>query len=189
MHRVLFPKLTSKNSQKNTNIFFFKDLQSLPKNSALRKLNDLIKRARSAKVHAYIISELKEEMPSVFGKDTKKKELIKNLDKIYEKIHRVHGISPGDFPNIQKMRESLELSDFKTFKPLEKKLIERVDAMMASDITQLMQMLPKEEAAHSSSDLASGSGIGSLGVRHGAFDDSAGPFGIGTVEGKFKSGI
>ena len=28
----------------------FKDLQSLPKNSALRKLNDLIKRARSAKV-------------------------------------------------------------------------------------------------------------------------------------------
>jgi EH domain-containing protein 1 len=29
----------------------FKDLQSLPKNSALRKLNDLIKRARSAKVN------------------------------------------------------------------------------------------------------------------------------------------
>ena len=34
----------------------------MPKNSALRKLNDLIKRARSAKVHAYIISELKEEI-------------------------------------------------------------------------------------------------------------------------------
>jgi EH domain-containing protein 1 len=29
----------------------FKDLQSLPKNSALRKLNDLIKRARLAKVY------------------------------------------------------------------------------------------------------------------------------------------
>lgn len=154
----------------------FKDLQSLPKNSALRKLNDLIKRARSAKVHAYIISELKEEMPSVFGKDTKKKELIKNLDKIYEKIHRVHGISPGDFPNIQKMRESLELSDFKTFKPLEKKLIERVDIMMANDITQLMQMLPKEEVR--TPELATGGS-----VRHGAFDDEAGPFGIGTVEG------
>lgn len=154
-------------------------MQSLPKNSALRKLNDLIKRARSAKVHAYIISELKEEMPSVFGKDTKKKELIKNLDKIYEKIHRVHGISPGDFPNIQKMRESLELSDFKTFKPLEKKLIERVDVMMANDITQLMQMLPKEEVR--SPELATGGS-----VRHGAFDDEAGPFGIGTVEGKQK---
>jgi EH domain-containing protein 1 len=154
----------------------FKDLQSLPKNSALRKLNDLIKRARSAKVHAYIISELKEEMPAVFGKDSKKKELIKNLDKIYEKIHRVHGISPGDFPNIQKMREVLDQCDFKTFKPLEKKLIDRVDTMMANDITQLMQMLPKEE--HRTPDLASSSG-----VRSGAFDDQAGPFGIGTVEG------
>ena len=51
----------------------FKELQSLPKNAALRKLNDLIKRARLAKVHAYIISELKEEMPSMFGKDSKKK--------------------------------------------------------------------------------------------------------------------
>lgn len=28
----------------------FKDMQSLPKNAALRKLNDLIKRARLAKV-------------------------------------------------------------------------------------------------------------------------------------------
>lgn len=149
----------------------------MPKNSALRKLNDLIKRARSAKVHAYIISELKEEMPSVFGKDSKKKELIKNLDKIYEKIHRVHGISPGDFPNIQKMRETLEQVDFKQFKPLEKKLIDRVDNMMSTDITQLMQMLPKEE--HKTPDLASSSGVG----KHGAFDDQAGPFGIGTVEG------
>jgi hypothetical protein len=45
------------------------------------------------KVHAYIISELKEEMPSMFGKDSKKKELIKNLDKIYEKIQHVHNVS------------------------------------------------------------------------------------------------
>jgi hypothetical protein len=70
----------------------FKDLQSLPKNAALRKLNDLIKRSRSAKVHAYIISELQNEMPSMFGKDSKKKELIKNLDKIYEKIQREHNV-------------------------------------------------------------------------------------------------
>lgn len=37
----------------------FADLQSLPRNAALRKLNDLIKRARLAKVHAYIIAELR----------------------------------------------------------------------------------------------------------------------------------
>ena len=37
----------------------FHDLQSLPRNAALRKLNDLIKRARLAKVHAYIIAGLR----------------------------------------------------------------------------------------------------------------------------------
>ena len=32
------------------------------------------------KVHAYIISSLKKDMPSVFGKEKKQKELIKGLD-------------------------------------------------------------------------------------------------------------
>jgi EH domain-containing protein 1 len=153
----------------------FKELQSLPKNAALRKLNDLIKRSRLAKVHAYIISELKEEMPSMFGKDSKKKELIKNLDRIYEKIQRTHNISPGDFPNINKMREVLEQLDFKTFKQLDKKLIDKVDNMLTTDITQLMQMLPKEESWKSTESSSS--------IKAGAFDDNAGPFGIGTVEG------
>merc|ERR1719397_501406 len=68
----------------------FADLQSLPKNAALRKLNDLIKRARLAKVHAYIIAALRDEMPSVFGKEAKKKELIKNLDSLYSALQREH---------------------------------------------------------------------------------------------------
>jgi len=151
----------------------FKDLQSLPKNAALRKLNDLIKRARLAKVHAYIMSEIKDEMPSMFGKDSKKREIIKNLDKIYEKIQRLHGIPLGDFPNIDKMRECLEPLDFKMLKSLDKKLLEKVDNMMTSDITQLMQMLPREEY-NKMPDLAS---------NRGAFEDELGPFGIGKIEG------
>ena len=40
-------------------------------------------------MHAYIIAALKKEMPSMFGKDGKKKELIKNLDNIYSTLQRV----------------------------------------------------------------------------------------------------
>jgi len=43
-------------------------------------------------------------MPSVFGKDSKKKELIKGLDQIYTQIQREHQISSGDFPDIKKMQ-------------------------------------------------------------------------------------
>lgn len=152
----------------------FKDLQSLPKNSALRKLNDLIKRARLAKVHAFIVSEIKDMMPSMFGKEAKKHEIIKNLDGIYRKIQKTQDISPGDFPNIDKMRETLQLLDFKTFKSLDSKLIEKCDNMMRDDITQLMQMLPKEDVKFSSVENR---------VKGGAFDDESGPFGIGKAEG------
>ena len=55
-------------------------------------------------VHAYIISSLKKEMPSVFGKENKKKELIASLGDIYKRIEREHQISPGDFPNLKKMQ-------------------------------------------------------------------------------------
>ena len=55
-------------------------------------------------VHAYIISALKKEMPSVFGKDNKKKELIGSLADIYKRIEREHQISPGDFPSLKKMQ-------------------------------------------------------------------------------------
>lgn len=57
-----------------------------------------------SQVHAYIISSLKKDMPSVFGKDNKKKELINSLGEIYSRIEREHQISPGDFPNLKKMQ-------------------------------------------------------------------------------------
>lgn len=59
-------------------------------------------------VHAYIISHLKKEMPSMFGKDSRKKELINNLGNIYAEIQREHQISPGDFPDLQRMQELLQ---------------------------------------------------------------------------------
>uniref|UniRef100_A0A5F9DEK2 EH domain containing 3 n=1 Tax=Oryctolagus cuniculus TaxID=9986 RepID=A0A5F9DEK2_RABIT len=123
----------------------FRDIQSLPRNAALRKLNDLIKRARLAKVHAYIISSLKKEMPSVFGKDNKKKELVNNLAEIYGRIEREHQISPGDFPNLKRMQDQLQAQDFSKFQPLKSKLLEVVDDMLAHDIAQLMVLVRQEE--------------------------------------------
>jgi hypothetical protein len=55
-------------------------------------------------VHAYIISYLKKEMPTVFGKENKKKQLILKLPVIFAKIQLEHHISPGDFPDCQKMQ-------------------------------------------------------------------------------------
>lgn len=154
----------------------FRDLQSLPRNAALRKLNDLIKRARLAKVHAYIIAELRKDMPSVFGKDSKKKDLIKNLGQVYDRIQKEHQISPGDFPDIKKMQEVLANQDFSKFHSLKLPLLEVVDRMLAIDIARLMSMIPHEEMTMVSEPL----------IKGGAFDgveDVVSPFGYRKGEG------
>lgn len=152
----------------------FSDLQSLPRNAALRKLNDLIKRARLAKVHAYIISELRKDMPSMFGKDNKKKDLIKNLGEVYARIQRDHQISLGDFPDMKRMQEQLTHHDFTKFHALKPKLIEIVDQMLSVDIARLMQMIPNEEAVMSREPQ----------VKGGAFDTmNQSMFGYGRGEG------
>ncbi|XP_035278005.1 EH domain-containing protein 4 isoform X4 [Anguilla anguilla] len=151
----------------------FKDIQGLPRNAALRKLNDLIKRARLAKVHAYIISYLKKEMPSLFGKEKKKEELISRLPEIYCILQREHHISAGDFPNVTKMQEQLQNYDFSKFPSLKTKLIESVDKMLANKIAGLMSMIREEESRQPPQQ-----------VSGGAFEGSQdGPFGHGYEEG------
>ncbi|XP_045470249.1 EH domain-containing protein 1-like isoform X3 [Harmonia axyridis] len=153
----------------------FKDLQCLPRNSALRKLNDLIKRARLAKVHAYIISELKKEMPNIFGKENKKRDLIKNLPHLYRKIQQQYSVSQGDFPDVKKMQEHLSKYDFNKFHSIKPRMLEEIDSMLGSDIAQLMAMVPNEYCGDSDID-----------IRGGIFEnvgDNLSPFGYRRGEG------
>ncbi|XP_069042575.1 EH domain-containing protein 2 [Lepisosteus oculatus] len=148
----------------------FADIQNLPRNAALRKLNDLVKRARLVRVHAHIISYLKQEMPSVFRKDNKKKTMIHELPVIFSKIQLQHHISPGDFPDCAKMQEQLMAHDFTKFKPLKPSLMAALDELLTSDIAKLMPLLRQEELE----------GGGQPGVQGGAF--------LGTRGGPFFEG-
>ena len=124
----------------------FTDIQNLPKNGAMRKLNDLLKRARLAKVHAYIISHLKGEMPSLFGKDSAKERLIKNLPAIFEELATKHSISRGDFPDVKRMQAKLAVQDFTKFRTLSSSMIQKVDTLIAKDISELMVAIKIDEA-------------------------------------------
>ncbi|KAJ9586331.1 hypothetical protein L9F63_020039 [Diploptera punctata] len=147
----------------------FKDIQSLPTNAALRKLNDLIKRARLAKAHAFIISRLHKEMPTLFGKEQKKMELIANLDQIYQDLEREYLISPGDFPNIKAMQEDLLRIDFSKFTSLKVNLMESVDTMLSDDIARLMSMIPQEKFDASSNTSVEGGAFEIVGDKESPF--------------------
>lgn len=45
-------------------------------------------------------------MPMFFGQEAKKRELIDNLPAIFEDIRVRHKVSPGDFPEIEKVKVS-----------------------------------------------------------------------------------
>ena len=108
--------------------------------AAMRKLNDFIKRARQAKIHAFIIANLKDDMPKLFGKGRKKKELIKNLPALLKKIQvkdrkdltfclcsffhlhhdwqEEHLVANSDLPELSKLQEKLNQADFQKFPPM-----------------------------------------------------------------------
>ena len=138
----------------------------------MRKLNDFIKRARMAKIHAFIISSLKGDMPKLFGKSRKKKELIKNLPLLLKKIQEDHLVANSDLPELSKLQEKLNQADFEKFPVMKDKLVAQVNHMLDVDISELMGIVPAGD-----SDPV---------IRGGAFDDvkdQVSPFGFEKCEG------
>ena len=121
------------------------ELQSLPANAVVRRINDLIKRARSVKVHAYIIHYLKKQMPYVIGRSEKQKRLVDRLDKEFIACARRYNLPLGDFPNVDQYRKMLsELKDISDFKRLDKNLVYEMDRVMTHDIPMLLQKAAKQ---------------------------------------------
>ncbi|XP_029028260.1 EH domain-containing protein 2-like isoform X2 [Betta splendens] len=121
------------------------DIRNLPRNAAVRKLNDLVKRARLVRAHAHIISHLKQEMPTIFCRRSKKHELIYQLPVIFTKIQQQHHIPAGDFPDCTKMQEKLLGQNFSKFKPLKPSLMASLDKLLSSDIAKVMPLLQQQE--------------------------------------------
>ncbi|CAO3593399.1 unnamed protein product [Absidia cylindrospora] len=119
-----------------------RDLKNLRRNAAIRKVNDIVKRARIARVHALIIGHLKKEMPSMFGKKKKSAKLLANLDVEFQKIQQRHHLPSGDFPNPEKFKQNLSLYDMDKFKNLKDDLLARVDDALSNDLPKVMSRFP-----------------------------------------------
>jgi EH domain-containing protein 1 len=154
------------------------DFRALPRNSAVRKINELVKRARLAKVHACIIGHLQAEMPSLMGKEKKQKELMANLPNVFRAVQKAHGLPPGDFPDIEEFQAKLgEGYLFNKFPKLKTALITSMDEVLARDIPELMAHLPKrEEVAKSAEAGGFGSGGGAAAAPQSAAADTGNPF-------------
>ncbi|EXB63267.1 EH domain-containing protein 1 [Morus notabilis] len=115
------------------------DLKDIPKKACDRRINEFVKRTRAAKIHAYIISHLKKEMPAMMGKAKAQQRLIDNLADEFGKVQREFHLPPGDFPNVEQFREVLRGYNFDKFEKLKPKMIQAVDDMLGYDIPDLLK--------------------------------------------------
>jgi len=151
-------------------------LAQLPRSASVRKLNDLIKRARLAKVHAYLIEYLKKKMPAMMGKEKKQRELIANLTTIYQEIARDKGVALGDFPDPKMMQEKLAQCNFSNFKKPDKRRMEDLDHMLATDVPRLLEMIPIE------CERSEAAGLSQVGAQ-------ASPFAVMKTDGQTEASV
>eukprot|EP00397_Hematodinium_sp_SG-2012_P015691 GEMP01015985.1.p1 GENE.GEMP01015985.1~~GEMP01015985.1.p1 ORF type:complete len:530 (+),score=95.83 GEMP01015985.1:214-1803(+) len=131
----------------------YTDISLLPKNSALRHLNDVIKRARLARVNACILNYMRSEMPSMFGRETKQKKLLNRLPEIFKIVSAEHGIPMGDFPDPAFYQQKLESLDFTKIPKLSERKLTKLKEMLEVDIPRLLKMLPQELAADKAAEV------------------------------------
>lgn len=68
-------------------MFFCSREGSTYSNALFAQINEFVKRARAAKIHSYIISHLRKEMPAMMGKAKAQQRLIDNLEDEFKKVN------------------------------------------------------------------------------------------------------
>jgi hypothetical protein len=146
---------TSQLLQDEMNTLLF-DLSVLPRQGAMRKLNELVKRVRLLKVHAYVLGQIRSAMPSMFGKKKAQEKIIAEMPDHFRKVQSEYGLAPGDFPDMQKFIATIKEMDFTTLPNIKGKrmrggkAITGIETALSQEIPRLMGMLPGVNSAEGS---------------------------------------
>lgn len=129
---------------KNEHADLLKDLKNLPRHSSMRKVNDLVKRARLARVHALTIEHLRRELPTFFGKASKQSKMIANIQDEFTTVQKLYNLPVGDFPDPVHFQEKLKQVDLSTFSKLNAKCIANLDEALNVDLPALLELFPQD---------------------------------------------
>jgi Domain of unknown function (DUF5600) len=126
------------------------DIMRLPQQAVMRRINELVKRARSVKVHAYIIHYLRKQLPyNPWSKRDKQKRLIGRLEQEFMAAARRYGLPRGDFPPVEPMRKALsEIKDLGEFPKLDKKMVREMEKVFSVEIPELLERARNNHPDH-----------------------------------------
>jgi len=127
------------------------ELRDLPRNAAVRKINEMVARIRLVKVHICMMAALKASMP-LFGSwlpaEQQQKLLSKDLNSVFERaLADNSSLSPGDMPDLEEFRKKiLNIGDFGAFQRLNKALdpnkqLRELDKVLELEMPRLMEAI------------------------------------------------
>jgi len=122
------------------------DLKSLPRSSAVRKVNEFVKRTRRAKVHALICEALRAKF-GIFGKEKKQKELLATMAEVFKTVSTKNNVPMGDFPNPHKfasIMKNFEMWKIPSLKPQE---IQAIDEVLGRGVPRLLEQVEQKRQA------------------------------------------
>jgi len=121
-------------------LLLINELMNLPKSSAERKVNDMVKRVRMIKVHICILAYVKNKMPRLFGKENARKDIIENLDKVFDAVRLEYKLSEGDMPDVKLFAKCLDGEEnFSNFVAVDRKTLRALDDILLNVIPNMMR--------------------------------------------------
>ncbi|KAL3917129.1 MAG: hypothetical protein SGPRY_006530 [Prymnesium sp.] len=88
-----------------------RELDSLPEDNVMRKINEIARRASNVKVHVHLLAYMRECVTSKWMGRKQAQEWIcspEGMRHCYEAVERSHGLSAGDFPSAKRLAERLQ---------------------------------------------------------------------------------
>lgn len=122
-------------------------LRQLSRNSNVRKMNMLIRRAKMARAHAYVMDYLQSNAPRVFGKDAARERLLADLPGVFRKLSVDFKLPLGDFPDATAVSSGLQNVDLTTLQKIDKKEIDDLDNFIKLDLPFFLKQLPEQMQA------------------------------------------
>lgn len=116
-----------------------KDLAAIPSRAMDRKVADLVKRVRAARIHALIIGHLRRQLPAVVGRSKAQAKLLADLPAAFEAVAREHRLPLGDFPEPARYRSILQSFDLADFPKLRDRDIRVFEEVLGGDIPALVR--------------------------------------------------
>jgi GTPase SAR1 family protein len=132
------------------------DLRSLPRNATVRKLNELIKRARMLKVHVHLIDHLTKQFTFLGSTSKTVAKFHADITPYFTAVQSQTNLPRGDFPKPDAFVEVLKRfgEKIKDFPNLESKknaqLLADLDSGINVDVPALMKQLPSSVESGSS---------------------------------------